>query len=154
MAEQERASVLVRGAGDVGSAVAAMLFRAGYFVALHDEPAPATPRRGMAFADAVFDGTARLDGLTALRVDTSAELRDALAAREVVPLTVVPFSQTLEAADWSAVIDARMRKRAVPERQRGIAPLTIGLGPNFIKFPQDAGAHNARARGTGNWMAG
>ena len=25
-----------------------------------------------------------------------------------------------------------MRKRAVPERQRGIAPLTIGLGPNFI----------------------
>jgi xanthine dehydrogenase accessory factor len=132
MAEQERAYVLVRGAGDVGSAVAAMLFRAGYLVALHDEPAPATPRRGMAFADAVFDGMARLDGLTALRVDTSAELRDALAAREVVPVTVVPFSQTLEAADWSAVIDARMRKRAVPERQRGMAPLTIGLGPNFI----------------------
>jgi xanthine dehydrogenase accessory factor len=49
-----------------------------------------------------------------------------------VPVTVVPFSQTLEAADWSAVIDARMRKRAVPERQRGMAPLTIGLGPNFI----------------------
>jgi hypothetical protein len=61
MAEQERASVLVRGARDVGSAVAAVLFRAGYLVALHDEPAPATPRRGMAFADAVFDGMARLD---------------------------------------------------------------------------------------------
>src|ERR1700719_4321880 len=132
MAEQERASVLVRGAGDVGSAVAAPLFRAGYFVALHDEPAPATPRRGMAFADAVFDGMARLDGLTALRVDTSAELRDALAAREVVPVTVVPFSKALGAAAWSAVIDARMRKRAVPERQRGMAPLTIGLGPNFV----------------------
>jgi hypothetical protein len=51
----------------------------------------------MAFADAVFDGMARLDGLTALRVDTSAELRDALAARKVVPVTVVPFSPTLEA---------------------------------------------------------
>jgi xanthine dehydrogenase accessory factor len=49
-----------------------------------------------------------------------------------VPVTVVPFSQTLEAAAWSAVIDARMRKRAVPERQRGMAPLTIGLGPNFV----------------------
>ena len=33
---------------------------------------------------------------------------------------------------WSAVIDARMRKRATPERLRGYAPLTIGLGPNFI----------------------
>jgi xanthine dehydrogenase accessory factor len=124
--------VLVRGVGDVGSAVAVVLFRAGYAVALHDEPAPAAPRRGMAFADAVFDGMARFDGLTGLRVNTSAELRDALAAREVLPVTVVPFSQTLEAADWSAVIDARMRKRVVPERQRGMAPLTIGLGPNFI----------------------
>ena len=40
MAEQKCASVLVRGVGDVGSAVAAVLFRAGYSVALHDEPAP------------------------------------------------------------------------------------------------------------------
>jgi xanthine dehydrogenase accessory factor len=86
----------------------------------------------MAFADAVFDGSAVLDGLTALRVDTSAELRDTLAAREVVPVTVVPFSQALDAAAWSTLIDARMRKRAVPERQRGMAPLTIGLGPNFV----------------------
>jgi xanthine dehydrogenase accessory factor len=132
MTEAERSPVLVRGAGDVGSAVAAVLFRAGFAVALHDEPAPAAPRRGMAFADAVFDGAAVLDGLTALRVDTSAELREALAAREVVPVTVVPFSHTLEAAAWSTVIDARMRKRAAPEPQRGMAPLTIGLGPNFV----------------------
>ena len=43
-----------------------------------------------------------------------------------------PFAEVIEATAWAAVIDARMRKRAVPERQRGIAPLTIGLGPNFI----------------------
>ena len=132
MLEAESSSVLVRGVGDVGSAVAAVLFRAGYTVALHDEPTPTTPRRGMAFADAVFDGAATLDGLTALRVDTSAKLREALAAREIVPVTVEPFPQTLGAAVWSAVIDARMRKRAVPEQQRGMAPLTIGLGPNFV----------------------
>jgi xanthine dehydrogenase accessory factor len=132
MIEAERLPVLVRGVGDVGSAVAAVLFRARYAVALHDEPGPVAPRRGMAFADAVFDGAVVLEGLTALRVDTAAELRDSLAAREVVPIMVVPFSQVLDAADWSAVIDARMRKRAVPERQRGMAPLTIGLGPNFV----------------------
>jgi xanthine dehydrogenase accessory factor len=34
--------------------------------------------------------------------------------------------------DWTAVIDARMRKHAVAERQRGIARLTVGLGPNFV----------------------
>jgi NAD(P)-dependent dehydrogenase (short-subunit alcohol dehydrogenase family) len=31
-----------------------------------------------------------------------------------------------------ALVDARMRKRAVPERQRGLAPLTVGLCPNFV----------------------
>ena len=50
------AVVLVRGSGDVGSAVAAVLHRAGYGVAIHEVAAPAAPRRGMAFADAVFDG--------------------------------------------------------------------------------------------------
>jgi xanthine dehydrogenase accessory factor len=130
--EAKRSPVLVRGVGDVGSAVAAVLFRAGYAVVIHDEPAPAAPRREMAFADAVFDGTAALDGLTALRVDTSAALREALAAHDVVPVTVTPFPQVLGAVDWSAVIDARLRKRVMPERQRGIAPLTIGLGPNFV----------------------
>ena len=57
------AHVLVRGAGDVGSAVAVLLYRAGYAVALHDAPQPVTPRRGMAFTDAVFDGSATLDGV-------------------------------------------------------------------------------------------
>jgi xanthine dehydrogenase accessory factor len=30
------------------------------------------------------------------------------------------------------LVDARMRKRARPERQLALAPLTIGLGPNFV----------------------
>lgn len=132
MSKRASASVLVRGVGDVGSAVAVVLFRAGYSVALHDEPAPSTPRRGMAFADAVFDGWATLDSLTAVRVQTAGELLHGLKAGDVVPVTTAPFSEVVEATVWAAVIDARMRKRAVPERQRGLAPLTVGLGPNFI----------------------
>jgi xanthine dehydrogenase accessory factor len=132
MAEQKRASVLVRGVDDVGSAVAAVLFRTGYRVALHDEPAPATPRRGMAFADAVFDGMAVLDGLAARRVENPTELHRMLIDGAPLPVAVWPFAEMVRAANWSAVIDARMRKRAVPEGQRGLAPLTIGLGPNFV----------------------
>ena len=52
--------VLVRGVGDIGSAVAHRLFGAGYGVVIHDDPQPTTTRRGMAFADAVFDGRASL----------------------------------------------------------------------------------------------
>ena len=52
--------VLVRGVGDVGSGVAAALFHGGYAVALNGEPAAATPRSGMAFADAVIDDATNL----------------------------------------------------------------------------------------------
>ena len=48
--------MLVRGVNDVASAVAHRLFSAGHAVALHDVAAPTTSRRGMAFADAMFDG--------------------------------------------------------------------------------------------------
>ncbi len=47
------ATVLVRGCGDVGSAVAHGLFGAGYRVLIHDDPGPAHTRRGMAFTDAL-----------------------------------------------------------------------------------------------------
>jgi xanthine dehydrogenase accessory factor len=86
----------------------------------------------MAFADAVFDGWAILDGLTAVRVKTATELRHAINAGDVVPVAPIPLADTVDALAWSAVVDGRMRKRAVPEKQRGLAPLTIGLGPNFI----------------------
>jgi xanthine dehydrogenase accessory factor len=132
MVARAQAPVLVRGCGDVGSAVAVLLFRAGYPVVLHDEPATSTPRRGMAFADALFDGWATLDGLTAVRVQTPSELRHALHLGDAVPVTAQPFQQIADTCQWSALVDARMRKRTVPEVQRGLAPLTVGLGPNFI----------------------
>jgi 2-polyprenyl-6-methoxyphenol hydroxylase-like FAD-dependent oxidoreductase len=49
-------AVLVRGSGDVGAAVAIVLHRAGFGVAIDEVAAPAAARRGMAFADAVFVG--------------------------------------------------------------------------------------------------
>jgi len=131
-AEKQSTCILVRGAGDVGSAVAVLLFRAGHAVALHDDAAPTTSRRGMAFTDAVFDGAEVLDGLLAMRIDQAADVRDALHTRTAVPVTIMPFVDALAVTPWSVLIDARMRKRAIPEPQRGLAPLTIGLGPNFI----------------------
>jgi len=86
----------------------------------------------MAFADAVFDSSTILDGLVARRVQTVEELRAVLADGAVIPVSIRPFSELRAAVFWSAIIDARMRKRTAPEQQRGSAPLTIGLGPNFV----------------------
>ena len=125
--------VLVLGAGDVGSAAAHVLFTAGFRVALHDGPAaPTAPRRGMAFADAFFDGQARLAGVTAVRVEGTSALTDLLAARCGIPFLVGTVEEAYVGAPWHALVDARMRKRAKPEDARSAAPLVIGLGPGFV----------------------
>jgi xanthine dehydrogenase accessory factor len=124
------ARVLIRGCGDVGSAVAHLLLRSGHEVVVHDVALPAAPRRGMAFADAIFDGACVLDGVRARRVDDVAELLS--GAGEELALTTAPLADVLAAVEPDVLVDARMRKRAQPESQRGLAPLTIGLGPNFV----------------------
>jgi xanthine dehydrogenase accessory factor len=125
--------VLVRGIGDVGSAVAHILFRQGYAVVIHDGPAPPTAhRRGMAFTDAVFDGSAQLDGIYACRVEALDCLPEQASGRLFLPVITGPFATALTAAPWFILIDARMRKREIPEPQQGLAPLTIGLGPGFV----------------------
>ncbi len=123
------ARVLIRGCGDVGSALAHVLLRSGHEIVIHDVALPAAPRRGMAFADAMFDGSCELDGVRGRRVDDVAELR---GARDEVLLTIAPLDDVLAAVAPDVLVDARMRKRAQPEPQRGIAALTIGLGPNFV----------------------
>lgn len=124
--------VLVRGAGDIGSAVAHRLFAAGYAVVLHEESRPTTTRRGMAFADAVFAGEAQLEGVAARRVDDLAAVDGMLADHEAIPLSIADVAQVLASRHPTVFVDARMRKRAHPEDQRALAPLTIGLGPNFV----------------------
>jgi xanthine dehydrogenase accessory factor len=127
-----RSVVLVRGSGDVGSAVAHVLLRSGYRVVVHDVPRPAAPRRGMAFADAVFDGACTLDGVRARRVDNLAAVGVAVAAGDELCITTAALDRVLAAVRPDVLVDARMRKHERPERQLDLAPLTIGLGPNFV----------------------
>jgi len=124
--------ILVRGANDVGSAVAHRLFMAGYPVVIHEMPQPTTTRRRMSFTDAIFDGRAMLDGIESQFIKRSYLLRDALAAHQVIPVVVKDFHQLLKTLSPAILVDARMRKHLQPEVQRGLAELTIGLGPNFI----------------------
>ena len=128
------ATVIVRGTGDVGSAVAHLLYRAGYTVVLQDDPRPAYPRRGMSFTDAFFDGSAELDGVLAKRARDLGDLSPMVRCRRVIPVVDEPFERVVAALRPQVVIDARMRKREQPEFQRGIAPLTIGLGPQFRRM--------------------
>lgn len=127
-----RLRILVRGTNDVASAVAHRLFLAGHTVVLNDGPAPTTTRRKMAFADAVFTGRAVLAGVAAVRVDSLDLLPGLLAGNGAIPVVVGDLAGLLRALVPDALVDARMRKRDQPGPQRGLAALTVGLGPGFV----------------------
>jgi xanthine dehydrogenase accessory factor len=124
--------VLVRGSGDVGSAVAHVLFEAGYYVFIYDSPQPSSTRRKMAFCDAIFEGSARLAGVAAQYVDSVPEIVAHLGHHDLIPITTLDLSVLLAAIKPEVLVDARMRKHSQPETQIDLASLTIGLGPNFI----------------------
>ena len=128
MRERPPLRVVVRGTGDVGSAVAHRLFLAGHVVVIHEAPQPTATRRGMAFADAVFDGHAVLEGVRAVGVNDLRDLSSMLPARAVIPVVIIDLAETLKVLRPEVLVDARMRKRASPEVQLGLAPLTIGSG--------------------------
>jgi xanthine dehydrogenase accessory factor len=124
--------VLVRGIGDVGSAVAHRLFRAGRTVVIHDTASPAYPRRGMAFTDAIFDGTAQLEGVFAKHARTIPSLKAMVECNRAIAVATDDLLELIEAIGPDVLVDARMLKHQPPEKQRELARLTIGLGPSFI----------------------
>ncbi|GAB4421137.1 MAG: selenium-dependent molybdenum cofactor biosynthesis protein YqeB [Anaerolineales bacterium] len=124
--------ILVRGSNDIASAVAHALFKAGFHVALHEIPKPTVTRRKMAFTDAIFDGHTALEGVYAFRVNKNFLLRGMLIHHQVIPVSVDDFGKILDIIRPQVLVDARMRKHQQPEVQLGLAPLTIGLGPNFV----------------------
>ena len=125
-------AVVVRGAGDVGSAVAHVLYRAGYVVLIHDVAHPSHPRRGMSFTNAFFRGEATLDAVLAKRARSESDLRPMLRCRRAIPVSDEDLLELIRAVLPDVLVDARMRKHQQPESQRDLAPLTIGLGPGFV----------------------
>ncbi|CAN5634539.1 selenium-dependent molybdenum cofactor biosynthesis protein YqeB [soil metagenome] len=127
-----RKRVLVRGIGDIGSAVAHKLFTSGYHVVIHDSPRPEYPRRGMAFIDAAFDGFACLDGVAARRITDPAAIDTVLQTRDAVLVYTGNYNLLLSALRPEILIDARMRFRDQPESQKDRAHFVIGVGPGFV----------------------
>jgi xanthine dehydrogenase accessory factor len=124
--------ILVRGSSDVASAAAHVLFKSGYGVVIHDSAHPAATRRKMCFSDALFDGGAVLEGIQARLSNAIPEITARLSSRDLIPITALDLSILIAALRPDVLVDARMRKHDWPEIQITLAPLTIGLGPNFI----------------------
>ena len=72
--------VLIKGAGDLATGVAVRLRRSHFQVVMTDLARPTAVRRSVAFSQAVYDGTATVEGLTARRASGADEARKAMEA--------------------------------------------------------------------------
>lgn len=121
--------ILLRGGGDLASGVAVRLHRAGWQVIIAELSQPLAVRRFVSFAQAVYDGSVRVEDVQGQRVSNLQEMNAALAAG-VVAVIVDPSLELLSRYAPQVLIDGRMRKKR-PETGLDLAPLVIGLGPGF-----------------------
>jgi xanthine dehydrogenase accessory factor len=124
--------VLVLGGGDVGSAVAHRLFTAGLQVLISERAASAHARRGMAFTDALFDGSTVLEGIEARRQHDIAGVIACWNMARHVPIVTLPEPELLAQLDFDVIVEATMRRQAEPADLRAIAAMGIGLGPGHV----------------------
>lgn len=122
--------VLIRGGGDLASGVAVRLHRSGFQVVITELAQPRVVRRSVAFAEAVFDGHAEVEGVIAELQSDLEETKAALRSG-IIPVLVDPNLECLEILTPEIVVDARMRKKP-PNRGKELATLVIGLGPGFV----------------------
>ena len=82
MPRDNPAPILLRGGGDLATGVALRLHRAGIRVVIAELPQPLAVRRAVSFAEAVYEGTHTVEGITARRVEHDRILQ-ALRAGEI-----------------------------------------------------------------------
>jgi xanthine dehydrogenase accessory factor len=122
--------VLIRGAGEMASAVAWRLYRSNVRrIVMTDLDKPLCVRRTVSFCSAIPQGEALVEGVTARSVQTMGELE---RAWEEGLIAVVAQGRWHDFAEVkpNVVIDAILAKRNIATRIAD-APLVIALGPGF-----------------------
>jgi xanthine dehydrogenase accessory factor len=130
-ANSSRPLALILGTNEIASAVAVHLVTEGYSAVLSHDPFPPVIRRAMAFHDALFGDRAAVEGIEGERAETAVEIVSTLAKAGSVAVTPLSLADVIAIAPPRLLIDARMQKRRVTPDHRGMAAVTVGLGPNF-----------------------
>lgn len=121
--------IIVRGGGDIATAVVHRLWRAGFRVLVLEAELPAAIRRQVAVSEAVYEGCAVVEGMRAVRVASLQDM-EVVWNHGDVPLMVDPQAQCIRRLKPDMVVDAIIAKKNLGMRM-DMAPLTVALGPGF-----------------------
>lgn len=123
--------IICRGGGDLATGIVHRLFRAGFPVLVLETDSPAAIRRQVSFSEAVYDGTATVEGVTAEWIASAdrASVNHVLEEGRV-PLLVDPEGSSIPLLKPDIVVDAIIAKKNLGTAKE-MAPLVIGVGPGF-----------------------
>ena len=122
--------IIVRGGGDIATGTIHKLFQCGFHVLVLEVSKPTAIRRQVAFSEAVYEGTACVEGVVCKKVDTIEEVLQCFKTG-IIPLLIDETCQCLKEIKPIAVIDAILAKRNLGTK-KSMASITIGLGPGFV----------------------
>lgn len=121
--------IVIKGAGDLATGVAARLWRSGFPVMMTEIEQPLTVRRSVSLSDAIYEGEVTVEDMTARRAQGRTDILKALDDR-VIPVMVDPKAEIVNEIEAFAVIDAIMAKKNIGTRMDD-ATFVVGLGPGF-----------------------
>ncbi len=119
--------VVVRGAGDLATGVILRLARAGFRVVALETRNPSAIRRTVSFSEAMYDGSACVEGLWARRFDA---LPERWSPGDPVAVLEDPRGDLLARVRPAALVDAIIAKRNLGTTL-DMAPVVVALGPGF-----------------------
>ncbi|UCF91577.1 MAG: EF2563 family selenium-dependent molybdenum hydroxylase system protein [Desulfobacterales bacterium] len=120
----------IKGAGEMASGVAWRLYMANLRkIFMLEIPEPVAVRRKVAFCEAVYDGHQTVEGVEAVKVTATEDLKRAWCAGRI-SVVVDPKGKLLQKQRPDVLIDAVLAKKNVGTTITD-APLVIGLGPGF-----------------------
>ena len=121
--------ILIKGAGDLATGIAARLFRAGHRILMTEIPVPLTVRRTVAFSRAVYEGSALVEETEARFAGTEKEAKEILSRGDIA----VKVDPEASCRNWfrpDVIVDAILAKKNLGTRIAD-APFVIGVGPGF-----------------------
>jgi len=121
--------VMVKGGGEVATAVGHRLAQSHFRVCLTEKANPTAVNRGVAFCEAVYDGEKQVEGVVA-KLITSAEEVLPTWQENKLPIIVDPQASIRNLLHPEVIVDAIMAKKNLGT-EIGDAALVIGLGPGF-----------------------
>jgi xanthine dehydrogenase accessory factor len=123
--------VLVRGGGEVGSAIAHRLHRSNFRLIITETSDPLDINRSTCFSEVVYESEKTIEDVTAERTMATLEQIYKVWRNDNIPVVIDPGLTVKPLVKPDVLINAMMLRRRTNTNMQD-APLVIGIGPGFI----------------------